>query len=210
MLLSTDWFLPHWSTLRMTTENNACIQKGCREIVKQVMKEASDYYLVDFSDGRLETTRENIRALARKCGMKGPAEATLVELIGNKPEREQFHKGAWLFQMLSGQLTADDRLDAMTRLVITRAKDERRLTDELNFEQLCLRANSAWDSYIRGLTPELPTMLPDFLSALLASAQLTHVLAQLTTIHKAQLLSKFQFVAKAVTGVEVDGTWSAV
>jgi hypothetical protein len=136
---------------------------------------------------------------------------SLEDLVDSRPEREQFYKGAWLFQTLAKNLVNDDQLDATTKLVLERTRRKHAVADDLDFEQLCSRSNSAWDNYTRSLTPELPTSLADFLSVdLVASKLLTSVLAQLTQAQRDGLLSRFQAIAKSVTGVDVDRTWRPV
>ena len=41
--------------------------------------------------------------------------------------------------------------------------------DDVDFEQLCLKSTDPWDTYIRSLTPDLPTMLFDYLSELVGA-----------------------------------------
>jgi hypothetical protein len=210
MLLSTDWFLPYWYLIGIdASEQKLCVQKGCRQIVHEVMNGTTNYYHTDFSDERFRATRQSIRDLARKCRLSESSEMGLEDLVDSRPEREQFYKGAWLFQMLANNLAIDDQLDATTKLVLEATRKKHSVMDDLNFEQLCSRSNSEWDNYTRSLTPGSPTSLANFLSVDLVPGQLlTSVLAQLTQAQKDGLLSRFQSIAKSVTGVDVDRTWS--
>ena len=212
MLLSTDWFLPYWFVVGIdASEEKVCVQKGCRQIVHEVMNGATNYYQINFSDERLQATRQSIRDLARKCGLGESSEMNLEDLVDSRPERDQFYKGAWLFRALANNLADDDQLDAPTKLVLERTRRQHSVMDDLDFQQLCSRSNSAWDNYTRSLTPELPTSLADFLSVdLVASQLLTSVLSQLTQAQRDELLSRFQSIAKSVTGVDVDRTWRPV
>jgi hypothetical protein len=212
MLLSTDWFLPYWFVVGIdASEEKVCVQKGCRQIVHELMNGATNYYQINFSDERLQATRQSIRDLARKCGLGESSEMNLEDLVDSRPERDQFYKGAWLFRTLANNLADDDQLDAPTKLVLERTRRQHSVMDDLDFQQLCSRSNSAWDNYTRSLTPELPTSLADFLSEdLVASQLLTSVLSQLTQAQRDELLSRFQSIAKSVTGVDVDRTWRPV
>jgi hypothetical protein len=212
MLLSTDWFLPFWSVVGIeASQQKLCVQNGCRQIVHEVMNGANNYYHINFSDERLRATRQSIRDLAKKCRLSESSEMSLEDLVDSRPDREQFYKGAWLFQTLAKSLVDDDQLDATTKLVFERTRRKHSVMDDLDFEQLCSRSNSAWDNYTRSLTPELPTSLADFLSVDLVGSQLlTSVLAQLTQAQRDGLLSRFQAIAKSVTGVDVDRTWRPV
>jgi hypothetical protein len=184
MLLSTDWFLPFWSVVGIeASQQKLCVQNGCRQIVHEVMNGATNYYHINFSDDRLRATRQSIRDLARKCRLSESSEMSLEDLVDSRPEREQFYKGAWLFRTLANNLANDDRLDASTKIVLERTRRKHAVMDDLDFEQLCLRSNSAWDNYTRSLTPKLPTSLANFLSVDLVGAQLlTSVLAQLRRV----------------------------
>jgi len=212
MLLSTDWFLPYWYVVGVdASEQKLCVQKGCRQIVHEVMNGATNYYHINFSDDRLRATRQSIRDLARKCRLSESSEMSLEDLVDSRPEREQFYKGAWLFRTLANNLANDDRLDASTKIVLERTRRKHAVMDDLDFEQLCLRSNSAWDNYTRSLTPKLPTSLANFLSVDLVGAQLlTSVLAQLTQAQRGGLLLRFQSIAKSVTGLDVDRNWHLV
>jgi hypothetical protein len=212
MLLSTDWFLPYWFVVGIdASEEKVCVQKGCRQIVHELMNGATNYYQINFSDERLQATRQSIRDLARKCGLGESSEMNLEDLVDSRPERDQFYKGAWLFRTLANNLADDDQLDAPTKLVLERTRRQHSVMDDLDFQQQCSRSNSAWDNYTRSLTPELPTSLADFLSEdLVASHLLTSVLSQLTQAQRDELLSRFQSIAKSVTGVDVDRTWRPV
>jgi hypothetical protein len=212
MLLSTDWFLPYWSVVGIdASEQKVCVQKGCRQIVHEVMNGATNYYHINLSDERLQATRQSIRDLARKCRVGESSEMSLEDLVDSRPEREQFYKGAWLFRTLANHLANDDQLDPTTKLVLERTRRKHAVMDDIDFQQLCSRSNSAWDNYSRSLTPELPTSLADFLSVdLVASQLLTSVLAQLTQAQRDGLLSRFQSIAKSVTGVDVDRSWRPV
>lgn len=65
MLLSTDWFLPHWSLIgiQVAEPSKECFQQGCRDIVLQFIDGVEEYYLINFSEARTEQTRGRMRAL---------------------------------------------------------------------------------------------------------------------------------------------------
>jgi len=181
------------------------------QIVHELMNGATNYYQINFSDERLQATRQSIRDLERKCGLGESSEMNLEDLVDSRPERDQFYKGAWLFRTLANNLADDDQLDAPTKLVLERTRRQHSVMDDLDFQQLCSRSNSAWDNYTRSLTPELPASLADFVSEdLVASQLLTSVLSQLTQAQRDELLSRFQSIAKSDTGVDVDRTWRPV
>jgi hypothetical protein len=123
MLLSTDWFLPYWYLIGIdASEPKLCVQKGCRQIVHEVMNGATNYYHTNFSDERFRATRQSICDLTRKCRLGESSEMSLEDLVDSRPEHEQFYKSAWLFWMLANNLAIDDQLDAAIKLVLERTR----------------------------------------------------------------------------------------
>src|SRR6266542_299640 len=105
MLLSTDWFAPYWTVIGLEADKQKqCLQNGCREIVRQVVGEARDYYLIDFSHDRIERTRNDLRLLVRNCKLGEAAAIRVEELVANKSGREQLGKTAWMFCNLHDEL----------------------------------------------------------------------------------------------------------
>jgi hypothetical protein len=212
MLLSTDWFTPYWHVVGISPPEKQikCFQSGCREIVTQMVDGASDYYQINFSEKRIERTRIDARKLATKCIVHQASSFNLGELIGSNPRREELNRTAWLFQSLIDMLVGDTKLDAEIRRILENSRHGPTLVDSGELASACLRADSVWDKFVRGLTPELPTSLSDFVSTdLAANALLNHILKQLTQSQKKTLFSRFIAGAKSVSGVAVDVTWPA-
>ena len=210
MLLSTDWFAPHWNLIGIEADGQKqCLQNGCRDIVRGVVGEARDYYLIDFSHDRIEKTREDLRLLVRNCKLSKGAATRVEELAANKSGRDQLGKTAWLFRNLHDELLKDRALDEQIKPTLARSRSKFSFVDEVNFEEICLRSATAWDAYIRSLTPELPASLAYLVSTdLLATAELSDVLKQLTTEQRQQLHARFRVAAKSLTGVEMERDWS--
>ena len=210
MLLSTDWFAPYWNVIGIEADRQKqCLQNGCRDIVLRVVGEAQDYYLVDFSHDRIEKTREDLRLLVRNCKLTKAAATHVEELAAHKSGRDQLGKTAWLFRNLHDELVNDHSLDQQIRTAMARSRSEFSFASELNFEEVCLRSSTAWDGYIRNLTPELPASLAYLVSTdLLTIAELSDVLKQLTSDQRKQLYGRFRVAAKSLTGVEMERDWS--
>jgi hypothetical protein len=210
MLLSTDWFAPYWSVIGIEAENEKqCFQNGCRDIVRRLVGDAGDYYLIDFSEDRIEQTRKDLRLLARNCKLSKAAVIRVDDLAANKSGRDQLEKTAWLFRNLCDELLADGELDQQIKSVLERSRNKFSFANELKFEEMCLRSSTTWDTYVKSLTPELPASLAHLVSTgLLAIAELADVLRQLTTSQRATLHARFQVLATRLTGVELDRDWS--
>jgi hypothetical protein len=210
MLLSTDWFAPYWNVIGIEADRQKqCLQDGCRAIVRRVVGGAQDYYLIDFSHDRIEKTREDLHLLVRNCKLSKAAATRVEELAAHKSGRDQLGKTAWLFRNLHDELVNDQTLDQQIRTALTRSRSKFSFASGLNFEEICLRSSTAWDEYIRGLTPELPASLAYLVSTdLLAVAELSDVLKQLTNGQREHLHARFRAAASALTGVEMERDWS--
>ena len=165
--------------------------------------DAGDYYLIDFSHDRIERTREDLRLLVRNCKLSETAATRVNELAANKSGRNELEKTAWLFRIVHTELLNDGELDQKIKPVLTRSRSKFSFANELNFEEMCLRSTTTWDGYIRSLTPELPASLAHLVSTgLLAIAELTDVLKQLTAAQGERLHARFHVAASSLTGVE--------
>ena len=205
MLLSTDWFLPYWSTIGIEAKKRKdCIQQGCREIVRHMIAGAEEYYLISFSEDRVNATREALQALAAKCGLDSASSERIAELSAPRPERHWQETTAWLLTVALDELLQDDQLEASIKATLQRAKANFSF-DDLDFEQLCMNSRSQWDAYIRQLTPELPTSLSNWIAvAVLAEAKLDCVLRELNAEQQQHLLARFRGIAKSITRLDND------
>src|SRR5262249_21134400 len=67
MLLSTDWFLPHWSRvgLNVPAAERVKVQEACRitvgHIVARAPSDAKEYWLTDFSPERVAKSHSLLR-----------------------------------------------------------------------------------------------------------------------------------------------------
>jgi hypothetical protein len=210
MLLSTDWFAPYWSVIGIEADKQKeCFQKGCRDIVLQLIGDAGSYYLIDFSQGRIERTRNDLRLLARNCKLSEVAITRVYDLAADKCGRDQLEKTAWLFRNLHDELLGDEELDLQIKSVLAASRRKFSFANDLKFEEMCLRSSTTWDTYIKSLTPELPASLAHLVSTgLLAIAELADALRQLDTGQKARLHARFQVFATRLTGLELERDWS--
>lgn len=210
MLLSTDWFSPYWSLIGIEADSEReCFQSGCRDIVRRFVGDADTYYLIDFSQGRIERTRKDLGLLARKCKLDKATVNRIDDLAADKSGRNQLEKTAWMFHNLHDELLADKELDQQIKSVLVRSRSKFSFADELNFEEMCLHSSTTWDTYIKNLTPELPASLAHLVSTgLLAIAELADALMQLEMGQKARLHARFQLFATRLTGLELERDWS--
>jgi hypothetical protein len=69
MLFSTDWFFNHWTVLgiEFAPENKRRFQLGCRPIVRDMISEAAEYWLINFSNARVKRTLALLEDLLLEC-----------------------------------------------------------------------------------------------------------------------------------------------
>ncbi len=81
LLLSTDWFLPHWPEIGIDVAEpkKVGLQQGCREIAKQVLGGADNYFLAGFSEECSQETHAMFLALLRRWNAEPEMWATWNE-----------------------------------------------------------------------------------------------------------------------------------
>jgi hypothetical protein len=171
LLLSTDWFRPYWSDIAIEVDDSVAtsIQKGCREIVKQILSGVDNYVFVSFSEQRRKETHVLLESLLNKLGAEEAFSATLNEWTATIHDETT---AAWVYARLTRDLFADrigkrePRPDPLIERVMADAEVSYEL-DPVEFREICTKSQSAWDAYIGGLTPDQPTFLADTLAAVL-------------------------------------------
>jgi hypothetical protein len=172
MLLSTDWFFPHWEIIGANGayEQRFCLQSACREIVQQIIGGARDYYQASFTPERLQATDAMLIEALRKCRFHEDTISQMHELVTPQESgpcsNESF---AWTLSVLTKKLLIGQSgleapgLDPFIENAVARAY-AKYSQSELNFKDLCSNSPSPWDQYIRELTPDLPSSMAEYLS----------------------------------------------
>lgn len=124
------------------------------------------------------------------------------------PYRDEQHKTAWiLLDVIGPELLQDQHFEPTIRTALNGAKHWFNFDAELLNRQ-CVESRTAWDSYIRGLTPEQPSALSDFVTAgLIVEAQFAFVLNQLTTAQQKLLLALCRKRRSQITGLPESELW---
>jgi hypothetical protein len=162
MLLSTDWFKPHWNTIGVETDESQkdCIQHGAREVVRQIMSGIDEYWLASFAPERIEATRLKMDSILGNA----PASARKVFEHWYRMTDEELRILNILYSLTADIYTGDAKvrasLDPETRQRVLAAFDLDAKGD-IDFEDCSMNSRSQWDNYIKQVTPDLPTYLPD-------------------------------------------------
>jgi len=69
MLLSADWFRPHWHSIgiRVTLSQCAQFSEQCRDIVRRIMDGQMEYWNISFEESRTIDTYTRFFRLAEQC-----------------------------------------------------------------------------------------------------------------------------------------------
>jgi hypothetical protein len=168
-LLSADWFLPHWHIigLRADTKTRERIGEGAKTIVMKFMGSAAAYLNVDFSDARLQATRDELFRL-----VKNESGISIVDALASADSDD--NTTMWLLDALTLQAidesasatAATEELSSDARAAIRAAYSQTEAVDLSNhLERASLQSASAWDRQLRSWSPGQPTWLTDWLFA---------------------------------------------
>jgi len=144
MLLSADWFFPHWHLIGIFTNDKkkSVLREGCREVVRQIMSSATQYWQTNFSVARVTETRSMLDALLKRCDLE---EATANRITGliSKEESPIDDGTRWLLvimteQLLEGATTA--ALDTAATEELRREWNQWQNLDEFDFKGCCLNS----------------------------------------------------------------------
>lgn len=216
MLFSTDWFFSHWSRVGVNVSGPpACaLKEGFRDIVGQIVSGAEQYWLASFSAERLEQTLVRIGKLVEHVGVQEPTARRIRDLAVGRPAALIDDTTAWLLTSIT-QMLIDDS-DGMSVAKLTQPSREillsafrRSQTNDSDFETESLRSTSPWDVYIRHLTPDLPTYLPDYVSVCILKQSeferywnLVRIAATAEQVR--EIIDWYRSVGVALTGQQID------
>ena len=166
MLLSSDWFFEKWSLLGLDAELNdkRRLQESCRRIVGQILANAKKYWSADFSEEReSETSRMFFDAVA-SSSLRDSFASRVRELASLDGRRESDRTFNLLLSMITEALIARRPQSVPPSVIESVARKWRILvSDELDsLHTLAEGSQTPWDAHLRGLTPDLPTRLPDW------------------------------------------------
>jgi hypothetical protein len=173
MLLSADWFLPHWERLSLIFDpkQKAQIQLAAQDTVREFMQGADIYWNTSFEEARLQRTQVGFVERLKKGGIQVAGIDRLLAVLdeaGKVGDRE-VETTIWLFGMISEMWEQGDAgvssasLDAQVAQILKGELETRRdQAAQIDFEPIALSSKTPWDMELRGLTPDLPTFVSDF------------------------------------------------
>jgi len=216
MLLSADWFMPSWSAigLNLGEGKKVPLQQGCREIVKQLMSGAQQYWFIDFSLERVAATNAVFQALVDRVGVGPAAFARLSALIGEKEDPTGIDENTqWLVVSITEQVL-DGSLDEWPL-----SQPFRQILDEVQamwnkmglksdaFDLAGMASTSAWDEYLRSCTPDIPSMLSDYASSLVGQIKFSMLWqffsGQVPQQQRDELIGWYRKVARSIDEIEL-------
>ena len=208
MLLSTDWFFPYWRMIGILADDRrkSLLREGCREIVRQIMSSATQYWETNFSESRVRETRAMLDTLLERSDLD---EVNLNRIIGiASGGSSPIDDGTrWLIvgmteQLLNGYVTAP--VDITIAEGLRRVRDEWITLDEIDFKKCSLNSVSKWDQYLRHATPDLPDMLAHHVSAIASDSRFDllwgFINVNFTAKQRYELISWYRTTGQSLTG----------
>jgi hypothetical protein len=155
LLLSTDWFLPHWTEIRIDIpqDKKICIQQGCGEIVDQTTKDDEKIFLQSFSDYIRQQLVPRFRSLLRSCNAEAELSVALEEWTNLSYKKR---RAVWQCADLNYQIPSGDaagivaQLDFPIRAAVIKAWEAHPLEAEF-LRDVCLSSTTEWDVRTRKL-----------------------------------------------------------
>lgn len=207
MLLSSDWFLPYWHLIGVAanTAQKGEVQQGSREIVRQFMSGAKQYWDIDFSVVRARKTRSMMENLLSKCKLEY-AISDRINRLASADEMPIDDGTRWLIvsmteQLLDNSLDASPPLDDRIKSMLDQDWKQR---DEVDLKEQSLASASDWDKYLRSTTPDLPSMLADYAASMISHDKFEVLWAlistRLTPNQRHELFDWYRSVGRSLTG----------
>jgi hypothetical protein len=149
LLLSTDWFLPHWSEIGIdiAEAKKLAIQLGCRKIIDEILEGAESFFLCDFSEERIQETKGEFLELLRRCDAVVESSAAF-DMWANLTHRES--TSAVMVSSLNREVDSTEesgrgpQLPSHIRTEVKNTWDTYAL-DPTIFREVCLNSETVWD-----------------------------------------------------------------
>jgi hypothetical protein len=214
MLLSTDWFFGYWTVAGLSSideRRRHCVQRAAQKIIRAFIG-SKQYWHVSFTDERLAGTRTDFFQSIKKCKLEEAIVERIDEIARGGSGRGVDPKDTWLLGRLTEMLVRTEPVPGTTELsssIKVKVEDAWRATDVevSDFERLCLESGSEWDAYIRARTPDLPSMVADYLTENLIEQNRflrfwRMVCDMLGTSERRDLVDWYVAGARSLTGLE--------
>lgn len=128
------------------------------------------YWNANFSEERVSATVRSFAEGLERADISGAARLQILGLLANASCGSEDHTTLWLFGALTDQLVSATSTASLPKMTSSTFRVLRSLwvsrsdsdNDSAAFEQAALASETEWDRYLRNLTPDLPTFLPDW------------------------------------------------
>ena len=172
MLLSADWFTPHWQTFGFvfSESEQGMVRESARKAIKELMRGADTYWGVNFSDARISGTRTSFLADLSGAGLGATGLSQLSDALNAVGESAQFATTSWLFSAICDELCGSQGssgVPGVSEAAIQTVKSLWRLSVASEpsgqvLESALMASDTLWDLFLRAATPDLPTYLSDW------------------------------------------------
>ncbi len=169
MLISSDWFAKYLELFFSDLKNDdkLRLQSIARASVKSILNNVDSYWDVSFDNERIESTKSNFIDEINSRLKSSTFKKSINKYFSVLDEHKSIFSFCWILteKVASGvpgdYKPFDDEylFAAITKGVLLVKKVE----DNTDFEEEALKSNTEWDTFLREITPDLPSYLPDFL-----------------------------------------------
>lgn len=215
MLLSADWFYPFWNQVGLDIDDSKRkkLQENCRALVRELMANYAEYWLISFAPERIATTYQGLLKSCARLRIPDPQSSQIREIVEGKQIENRQTRTLWLLGMLtrmavkgSYETGVSVLSDDIASIVKKNWPSE---DDDLDFDAISDASQTSWDLYLRKLTPDLPDCLATYLSVELLDTQRFNaywlsVSKQLSKDQKQALLNWYRISALALAELEVE------
>lgn len=138
LLFSADWFRPHWKLTGFVPRKGEAVafQDEMRRLVSELMDGEASYWNADFGAARVSETRNRF--------------LTAVD---------RFHSDESALGFIRETVTSQLSKETLTELSMSFWDDYEAALDAIRRPDIL---STDWDRHLAGLTPDLPSYLPDF------------------------------------------------
>jgi hypothetical protein len=169
MLLSADWFMPHWHSIGIRTPlyQREQFSEQCQDIVRRMMGSQAEYWNISFEDSRIRDTYARFFRLTEQCKFH-QHDLEILTKIADESIFDTADSGGGALMLSLTQLFIQDpsfqraQGGGLSPYLIEKLGVICNSQVTPDFRDCCMASLTQWDGELRVLTPDLPDHLADF------------------------------------------------
>lgn len=171
LLASADWFQQYITILWPSVPEGKAesVKIAARDTVKEMMSNIAIYWHIPFSAERINKSKNQYVKRLHELGLDEVTVDQILSDIDASDSYEEEDSSLWVFWALTEYLVnsaneskiLEDR-DQLRELIRRIFHDVNEQLVPLNFEEEFMNSSTAWDEYLKSLTPDLPSFICDY------------------------------------------------